>query len=156
MKETERSAGSDETPGPVAKDTAAKGGSLPSLPGFEIQSEVGRGGMGVVYKARQTALGRIVALKVLPGGLWAGEEEVERFRREARAAGALDHPAIVEAHEVGESGGVHYIVQEFVDGTSLDRWIRDEGGTLPPRRAAEILLPVVEGVAHAHSRGVVH
>ncbi|MBI4613268.1 MAG: serine/threonine protein kinase, partial [Planctomycetes bacterium] len=134
---------------------AAESKDLPAIPGFEILGELGRGGMGVVYRARETALDRVVALKILPGGFLVGEEQVTRFRREARAAASLDHPGIVKAHHVGVWGPVNYIVQEYIEGTSLDRWLLSRG-PLSPREAVELLLPLVRAVAHAHERGIVH
>lgn len=102
----------------------------PRIEGFQIIGELGRGGMGVVYKAREIALDRIVALKMLSSAFWSTDEAVTRFRREARSAAALDHPGIVKTHHVGQVRGGYYIVQEFVDGQSLDRWLRSPGTAL--------------------------
>ncbi|MBI4616469.1 MAG: protein kinase [Planctomycetes bacterium] len=132
------------------------GEGAPAIPGFEILAELGRGGMGVVYRAREVGLDRVVALKVLPASIFAHPEAVERFQREARAAAALDHPRIVKTFSFGQGAGTRYIVQELVDGTSLDRWLNGRDRAPGPREAAEILLPIVKAVEHAHSRGVIH
>ncbi|MBI4617398.1 MAG: PQQ-binding-like beta-propeller repeat protein [Planctomycetes bacterium] len=145
---------SPPTPRPTPPRGEAAG--APRIPGFEVLGEIGRGAMGIVYKARQAALDRTVAVKVLAAAGELAGDALERFRREARAAAALDHPAIVRTHEVGAWGGTHYIVQEYVEGPNLSHWLKEEAGPLTPRQAAEMLLPIAQAVAHAHSRGVVH
>lgn len=124
------------------------------LPGYEIGNEIGRGGMGVVYRARHVALGRPVALKVLLGGVHAPEKERERFRREASTAAGFQHPDIVRVYEVGEHCGVAYFAMEFVAGGSLDR--RLDGTPWPASAAAKLVETVARAVQHAHDRGVVH
>ncbi|MBI4616435.1 MAG: serine/threonine protein kinase [Planctomycetes bacterium] len=141
---------------PPAARVPGAGAPGPAIAGFETLAELGRGGMGVVYKARDVGLDRVVALKVLPPGLLASKEAKIRFQREARAAAGLDHPGIVRTYATGESDGAWYIVQEFVDGQGLDRWLKERGRPLTPREAAEILLPIVRAVQHAHEHGVVH
>ena len=121
---------------------------------YEVESELARGGMGVVYKAVQKSLGRTVALKMILAGELASEMHVARFRTEAEAAAQLDHPGIVPIYEIGEHNGQHYFSMAYVDGSSLAECI--SRGPLPPRVAAEIVAAAAEAVQYAHERHVVH
>ena len=122
---------------------------------YELLEEIARGGMGVVYKARQVSLNRTVALKTILAGKLAGEAEVQRFRREAEAAANLQHPNIVAIHEVGEHEGQHYYSMDYVAGRDLGALVR-ESGPLPPARAAECVKTLAEAVHFAHQRGTLH
>jgi serine/threonine protein kinase len=122
--------------------------------GFEILEELGRGGMGVVYKAWQHRLSRLVALKVLRGGSLADAMERERFRTEAEAAARLQHSNIIQIYEVGECAGQPYVALEFVDGGSLAQ--KFAGAPLPPQHAATLLETLARAMHYAHQRGVVH
>ncbi|QJW99398.1 serine/threonine-protein kinase [Frigoriglobus tundricola] len=124
------------------------------LPGFEILSELGRGGMGVVYKARQRSLNRLVALKVILGGPLASIEDKARFRIEAEAAARLHHPNIVQVFDVGECAGFSYIALELVEGDNLRKW--QGGQPVEPQLAARLVSAVARGVQHAHEQGIVH
>ena len=121
---------------------------------YELLDEIARGGMGVVYRARQVKLNRIVALKMILGGQLAGSEEVKRFRQEAEAAAQLKHPNIVAIHEVGEHDGQHFFSMDFIEGQTLRQLTRDN--PLPAPRAAAYLKTIAEAVHYAHERGVVH
>ncbi|MBV09068.1 MAG: hypothetical protein CMN21_07605 [Rubinisphaera sp.] len=121
---------------------------------YELLFEIARGGMGVVYKARQVRLNRVVALKMILAGQFAGSADVQRFQSEAEAAAQLDHPGIVPIFEVGEHGGHHFFSMGFVEGNSLAHEIAD--GPLPPREAAEIVRRIADAVQFAHEKGVVH
>jgi tRNA A-37 threonylcarbamoyl transferase component Bud32 len=121
---------------------------------YEILEEIGRGGMGVVYKARHVALNRVVALKMILGGRFASRTEVERFRTEAEAAAKLDHPGIVPIYEIGEHDGEPYFSMGYVGGPALSERLR--AGPLPPTEAARLVHDVARAVEHAHARGVIH
>jgi len=121
---------------------------------YEVQEEIGRGGQGVVYRARQKSLNRTVALKVIGLGHWATEAHLKRFRREAEAAARLEHPGIVPIHEVGERDGSCYFSMKFVEGGQLDEVVKREA--MPPRRAAELIAKVARIVQHAHEHGILH
>jgi serine/threonine protein kinase len=120
---------------------------------YEIQEEVAQGGMGVVYKARDSELGRVVALKMLQAGVLARPDEVERFHREARAAAQLRHPHIVPILDIGQVGPLHYFTMTFAPGGSLSRHM--ERFADPPR-AALLVEKVARAVHHAHANGVLH
>ena len=122
---------------------------------YELLEEIARGGMGVVWKARQSSLNRTVALKMILAGKLASEAEVQRFRREAEAAANLQHPNIVAIHEVGEHEGQHYYSMDYVAGRDLGSLVR-ESGPLPPARAAECVKTLAEAVHFAHQRGTLH
>ena len=107
---------------------------------YELLEEIARGGMGVVYKARQMNLNRVVALKMILSGQFAGEEDVQRFYTEAEAAASLDHRVIVPIFEIGEHAGQHYFSMGYIEGESLAQRIVD--GPLPPREAAEMVLKI--------------
>jgi WD40 repeat protein len=139
---------------PTAEAPAAAPAPFPALPGYEILGELGRGGMGIVYKARQVGLGRVVALKMILAGAGAGPGQLARFRSEVEAVARLHHPNLVQVYEVGEQEGRPYFAMEFVDGGSLDR--RTEGKPQPPRQAAEMLETLARAVHAAHQRGIVH
>src|SRR6185369_13243405 len=119
---------------------------------YELLEEVARGGMGVVYRARQTSLNRIVALKMILAGQFASKEEVLRFRSEAEAAAHLQHPNIVRIHETGERDGHHYFSMDYVEGRTLADIVRD--GPLPAHRAAKYACRIAEAMEYAHSQGV--
>jgi serine/threonine-protein kinase len=121
---------------------------------FELQEEIGRGGMGVVYKAWDPKLQRHVALKMISRGGLASASELARFKCEAGAAAALGHPHIVPVYQVGEQDGQPYFVMKLIAGRTLASLVKD--GPLPPRRAAEYVRAIADAVNHAHSRGVVH
>lgn len=121
---------------------------------YELLSVIARGGMGIVYKARQESLHRIVALKMILSGEFATKQEIERFYEEARAGAMLDHPGIVPIYEVGEHRGRHYLSMAFIEGTSLACVI--ENGPLKPKEAAHTMLRVAEAVQYAHEHGVIH
>ena len=121
---------------------------------YELLEEIAHGGMGVVFKARQVSLNRVVALKMILAGQFAGEAEVRRFRAEAEAAAHLDHPNIVPIYEVGEHEGNHYYAMQLVDGPSLARHLGDT--TVTAREAAELVRTCAGAVQYAHHRGVVH
>jgi hypothetical protein len=123
----------------------------PDIEGFELLGEIGRGGMGVVYKARQATLGRLVALKVIHAAV-PGERS--RFHREAEAVARLSHPNIVQVYQVGEKDGSPYVALELVSGGSLAKLL--EQGPLEERRAAELVRQVALGVQAAHEHGILH
>jgi serine/threonine-protein kinase len=122
---------------------------------FEILSELGRGGMAVVYKARQTDLDRIVALKILPPALTHDSAYVARFRQEARSAARLEHPHIMPVYEVGEASGLHYIAMKFIAGRTLKDLLHQEGA-LEVARAATLLGQVGDALDYAHREGLIH
>src|SRR5262245_20805144 len=126
----------------------------PAVPGFEILGEPGRGGMGVVYKARQVALQRSVALKMVLNGAHAGPRELDRFRDEAAVIARLQHPNIVQIYDVGEAEGRPYFVLEFVAGGSLAQYLH--GTPQPMRPAAQLVETLARAVHAAHANGVVH
>jgi len=121
---------------------------------YELLGELGRGGMGVVYKARQHTLDRSVALKMMRSGALASQADLARFAAEAQAAARLDHPNIVPVYDVGETGGHAFFTMKHVSGTTLARRLND--GPLDPREAARILAPVCRAVHYAHEHGVLH
>jgi tRNA A-37 threonylcarbamoyl transferase component Bud32 len=121
---------------------------------YELIEEIARGGMGVVWKARQTSLHRIVALKMIRAGALASPDEVKRFHREAEAAANLQHPNIVAIHEVGEHGGQHYFSMDYVAGRDLGALV--QAGPLPPQRAARYVQIIAEAIHFAHQRGTLH
>jgi predicted ATPase len=121
---------------------------------YEIVSPLGAGGMGEVYRARDTRLDRDVAIKVLPERLAADRERLTRFEREARSASALNHPNVVTIYDVGEEGSVFYIAMELVEGKTLRELIA--GGALPLRDLLQIGSQAAEGLARAHSSGILH
>jgi eukaryotic-like serine/threonine-protein kinase len=119
---------------------------------YELLEEIARGGMGVVYKARQVSLNRMVALKMILAGNFSSPAMVERFQTEAEAAARLEHPNIVPIFEIGAHNGQHYFSMRLLEGGTLT----DTREKLSPRRAAELMLKVVRAVHHAHQRGVIH
>jgi WD40 repeat protein len=121
---------------------------------YEIDRELARGGMGVVFRARQISLNRTVALKMILAGQLADANDVKRFYTEAEAAAQLDHPGIVPIFEVGQHDGQHFFSMAFVEGRSLAERLAD--GPMPPREAAALLLDVTRAIEYAHSRGVIH
>ncbi len=122
---------------------------------FELLEEVGRGGMGVVYRARQKSLNRIVALKMVREAHLATDADLARFRTEAESAAKLKHPNIVTVYEVGTAGGQAYLCMEFVGGQTLAEKVRADG-PLPPREAAHLVAVIARAVEHAHSEGILH
>jgi hypothetical protein len=132
----------------------AEAAEWPTIPGYRILGELGRGGMGVVYQAWQESLDRPVALKVVLAGEYAGPEERRRFRAEAEAAARLHHPNIVQIYEAGEHLRRPFLCMEQVDGTSLAE--RGGADALPPRAAAGLVEALARAVQHAHERGIVH
>src|SRR5262249_48182495 len=120
----------------------------------ELLAEIGRGGQGVVYRARQKSLNRVVALKVIALGQWAGESHLKRFKLEAAAAASLDDPHIVPIYEIGEREGCCFFSMKFVEGDRLDAVIRRE--VLPVRRVAQVVASLARTVHHAHERGLLH
>jgi WD40 repeat protein/serine/threonine protein kinase len=134
----------------------APGGTLdrPGIPGYELLEEIGRGGMGVVYKARQVQLNRIVALKMILSGSHACADELARFRLEAQAIGRLQHPNIVQVHEVDDHQGTAYLSLEYVDGGTLSQKLGNK--PQPPRSAAQLVMFLARAVHAAHQAGIVH
>lgn len=122
--------------------------------GYELLNEISRGGMGIVYRARQVKLNRIVALKMILSGALACEEEVLRFKSEAAAAAKLDHPGIVPIYEIGECNGQHYYSMGFVDGQSLA--VKLHHGPMPPNEAAALIVKIATAVGYANLHGVIH
>src|SRR5580658_3696645 len=121
---------------------------------YELVEEIARGGMGVVYRARQLSLGREVAVKMVLHGVLAGDMPIARFKAEAASAAGLSHPNIVAIHEIGEHQGRHFFSMEFVAGRTLADLLRD--GPLPAKAAAGYLERVAVAVHYAHGRGVLH
>jgi len=127
---------------------------LGELGDYELLEEVGRGGQGVVFRARQKSLNRTVALKVISLGQWASQAHLKRFRREAEAAASLDHPSIVPIYEVGEREGSCYFSMKFIEGGQLDEVVRRE--PMPIRRAVELIAKLARTVHYAHEHGILH
>src|SRR5213079_2492514 len=137
-----------------SKKAARAAEMLGELGDYELLEEVGRGGQGVVFRARQKSLNRIVALKVISLGQWASKAHLKRFRLEAEAAARLEHPGIVPIHEVGERDGSCYFSMKFVEGGQLDEVARRE--PMPIRRATELIANVARTVHYAHEHGILH
>ncbi len=125
------------------------------IPGFQILSKLGQGAMAVVFKAKQLSLDRTVAIKVLPKRLSESEEFVERFYREGRAAARLNHPNIIQAFDVGEAGGYHYFVMEYIDGKTIYDLVSD-GCCIEEPEALRILLQTSQALEHAHGQELIH
>jgi serine/threonine-protein kinase len=140
-----------ERTGPYTQPEEA---TLRQLPGYEVEAELGRGGMGIVFRARHLRLNRLVALKMLLAGAYAGPRERERFQREAEAVAGLRHENIVRVYDVGDHDGRPYFTMEFLEGGSLAQKL---SGTPQPVRQAAALVATLAGAAQAaHACGIVH
>ena len=130
---------------------------IPRLLGgkYEVDTELGRGGMGVVFRGRDTMLKRPVAIKVLPPQLTLDTSFVRRFQQEAITAANLRHPNIVTIHDVGNQDGFYYIVMEFIEGTTVEQWIHDHG-PMSPQQAGHVLHQITDALDHAHQSGLIH
>jgi serine/threonine protein kinase len=133
---------------------AAAAATPPALPGYEVLQVLGRGGMGVVYQARQKGLNRVVAIKMILAGRHAGPKELARFRREAEAVARLRHSHIVQIYEIGEHDGCPYFSLEYVEDGSLAAFLK--GTPQPGRAAAALVETLARAVHYAHERGIVH
>jgi eukaryotic-like serine/threonine-protein kinase len=125
-----------------------------NLGDYELLEEIGRGGQGIVYRARQKSLNRTVALKVLSTGHWTTQARLKRFRLEAETAASLDDPNIVPIYEIGECDGSCYFSMKLVEGAALDQLVRRE--LVPIRRTAELIAKLARTVHYAHQRGILH
>jgi serine/threonine-protein kinase len=144
---------SGQPPSPMpAKVSVAK--MLGELGDYELVGEIGRGGQGVVFRARQKSLNRIVALKVIGLWQWAATAHLKRFRLEAEAAASLDHPCIVPIYEVGERDGQCYFSMKFIEGGQLDEVVKDAPMSI--RQAVELTAKVARTVHYAHEHGILH
>jgi WD40 repeat protein len=143
-----------ELPTTLAGTDSAPATVQASVPGYDIERELGRGGMGVVYQARHQALGRSVALKMILSGGHASVEERKRFRTEAETIARLQHPHIVQVYEIGEHEGRPFLALEFCGGGNLDQHLR--GTPLPPGEAAPLVEVLARAVQAAHDKGIVH
>jgi len=125
------------------------------IPGYKVVGKLGAGAMAVVYKARQLSLNRMVAIKILPKRFSENPEYVERFYKEGQAAGRLNHPNIVQAIDVGEAGGYHYFVMEYVEGKTIADDLA-EGNVFEEAEALDIIIQVANALAHAHACSLIH
>jgi serine/threonine protein kinase len=144
-------------PRSACEDGAPDNTCLPGgkhVEGYEILDELGRGGMGVVYKARQGGLNRLVALKMILSGAHAGAEDRSRFRLEAEAVARLQHPHIVQIYEIGEHEGCPFLSLEYLEGGSLAQKL--DGNPWPNRPAAELIATLALAMHAAHQKGIVH
>jgi serine/threonine-protein kinase len=132
----------------------AESSVLPVVPGYEVDAEVGRGGMGVIYRARHLGLNRTVALKMIVAGSAAGKHALARFRVEAAAVSRLRHPHIVQVYDAGEVHGQPYLSLEYVAGGSLKDHL--DGTPMPPDAAAGLIETLARAIHHAHQAGIVH
>jgi tRNA A-37 threonylcarbamoyl transferase component Bud32/sugar lactone lactonase YvrE len=139
--------GSFSNPETVVRDAMA--------PEYEVEKELGRGGMAIVYKAVQENLGREVALKVLPQGMTHDEKLLERFHREARSAAQLSHPNIVTIFDEGEIEGVHYMAMEYLSGRDLHEIVQEQGA-VDPKKAVSLIAPIAEALSYAHGQDTIH
>ena len=144
----------DVAPARDAKTTARVAEMLGELGDYELLEEIGRGGQGVVFRARQRSLNRIVALKVVGLGQWATKAHLRRFRLEAQAAASLDHPCIVPIYEVGERDGQCYFSMKFVEGGQLDEEVKNTPFSI--RQTVELIAKVARTVHYAHEHGILH
>jgi serine/threonine-protein kinase len=133
---------------------ARRDGHVDSIKGYQIVGELGRGGMGVVYRARQTALNRTVALKMILAGAHAGPDQLARFRAEAEAVAQLQHPNIVQVYDIGEQDSLPFFSLEFVDGTTLEKELAGKPQSLP--RSAQMMETLARAMHYAHERGIIH
>ena len=144
LAELEREVNVDPAPSPTLMDFGD----------YELLEQIGRGGQGVVFRARQKSLNRIVALKVIGLGHWATEAHLKRFRLDAEAAASLEHPGIVPIHEVGERDGSCYFSMKFIEGGQLDEVVKQTPMSI--RQAAELIAKVARTVHYAHEHGILH
>ncbi len=138
----------------LKKSIRANKAAVHQIPGYKILGKIGAGAMAFVYKAKQLSLNRTVAIKVLPRRFSENPEYVQRFYKEGQAAGKLNHPNIVQAIDVGEAGGYHYFVMEYVEGKTIADDIAN--GPFSEKDAIEIIIQVAHALAHAHAHGLVH
>ncbi|MHC4076108.1 MAG: serine/threonine protein kinase [Planctomycetota bacterium] len=134
---------------------ASKSTVTHQIPGYKVLGKLGSGAMAIVYKGQQLSLNRRVAIKVLPKRFSENPEYVERFYKEGQAAGKLNHNNIVQAFDVGEAGGYHYFVMEYVEGKTIYDDIA-AGNVFAEDEAIEIIIQVAHALAHAHARGLIH
>src|SRR5205085_4188998 len=142
-----------ELEGEINADLAPRA-TLMDFGDYELLEQIGRGGQGVVFRARQKSLNRTVALKVISLGQWASKAHLKRFRQEAEAAASLEHPGIVPIHEVGERDGSCYFSMKFVEGGQLDEVV----GRVPMsiRQAVDLVAKIARTVHYAHEHGILH
>jgi len=126
---------------------------------YQVLAPIGAGGMGEVYRARDTRLGREVAIKILPAAYSNDPERLQRFEQEARAAGMLNHPNIMAIYDIGTHDGSPYVVSELLEGETLRELLAPSAGPaspLPPRKATDYMIQLAHGLAAAHQKGIVH